>query len=405
MLKINFYQIKSKKNALGKAPIYLRINGIGNEINLSMNISEDPKYWDEKKFKFKTTHPQAHHLNSIIQQKQKDFWGYVGKMGLVNKQITNPSVKTFLRGNENDVEAKRLLDAFQFFIDSNKDQYNKDTICHYKADKGILETFIRKQYKQSNISLQDVNYEFLTSYSAYLSKFRDNKTNTIAKHIKRIRAVINMSLKLDWIDSDPTRKYKIKLAPTTRMTLTIGEVDKIMALDFQDNQRLAVVRDLFCFMVYTGLSYSDLKNLTPENIDSEKKLIRITRQKSNEDCIISILPNAKMLLEKYEHNPAAKYKGKSFPVTSNQKMNKALKEVVKKAGINKTLTCHIGRHTFACIAVNNKVPMETISRALGHASIKTTQIYSKVSSQKIEDDFAALNSIFGNHTIQSLNNL
>ena len=112
-----------------------------------------------------------------------------------------------------------------------------------------------------------------------------------------------------------------------------------------------------------------------------------------------------MLLEKYEHNPAAKYKGKSFPVTSNQKMNKALKEVVKKAGINKTLTCHIGRHTFACIAVNNKVPMETISRALGHASIKTTQIYSKVSSQKIEDDFAALNSIFGNHTIQSSNNL
>ena len=97
---------------------YMRINGIGNEINLSMNISEDPKYWDEKKFRFKTTHPQAHHLNSIIQQKQKDFWGYVGKMGLVNKQITNPSVKTFLRGNENDVEAKRLLDAFQFFIET-----------------------------------------------------------------------------------------------------------------------------------------------------------------------------------------------------------------------------------------------------------------------------------------------
>jgi site-specific recombinase XerD len=405
MLKINFYQIISKKNALGRAPIYMRINGIGNEINLSMNISEEPKYWDENKFRFKSNHPQSLHLNSIIQQKEKDFWAYVGKMGMLNKEITNASIKAFLKGKENEVEAKKLLDAFQFFIDANKDQYNKDTINHYKADKGILESFIRKQYKQSNANLQDVNYEFLTSYSAYLSKFRGNKTNTIAKHIKRIRAVINMSLKLDWIESDPTRKYKIKLAPTTRITLTIGEVDKIMKLDLLENQRLAIVRDLFCFMVYTGLSYSDLKNLAPENIDSEKKLIRISRQKSNEDCIISILPNARMLIERYENNPAAKYKGKSFPVPSNQKMNQALKDVVKEAGLNKSLTCHIGRHSFACIAVNNKVPMETISRALGHASIKTTQIYSKVSSQKVEDDFGALKAIFGNHTSQSSNNL
>jgi site-specific recombinase XerD len=404
MLKINFYQIKSKKNALGKAPIYLRINGVGNEINLSMNILEDPKYWDENKFRFKTTHPQAHHFNSIIQQKEKDFWEYVTRMKLANKTITNASIKRFLKGDVNSTESPKLLDAFQYFIDSNKGQYNKDTITHYKAEKGILEAFIRKQYKQNNINLEDVNYEFLTSYSSYLSTSRSNKTNTIAKHIKRIRAVINMSLKLEWIDSDPTRKYKIKLAPTTRITLTIQEVDKIMALDFDENQRLGIVRDLFCFMVYTGLSYSDLKNLAPENIDSEKKLIRISRQKSNEDCIISILPNAKMLIEKYENNPASKYKGKSFPVPSNQKMNKALKEIVEKAGINKTLTCHIGRHTFACIAVNNKVPMETISRALGHSSIKTTQIYSKVSSQKIEDDFAALNSIFGNHILNQINN-
>ena len=85
-------------------------------------------------------------------------------------------------------------------------------------------------------------------------------------------------------------------------------------------------------------------------------------------------------------------------------MNQALKEIVKEACLNKTLTCHIGRHSFACIAVNNKVPMETISRALGHSSIKTTQIYSKVSSQKVEDDFEALNAIFGNHTIKSTNN-
>ena len=404
MFKVNFYQIKSKINTLGKAPIYMRINGIGNEINLSMNISEEPKFWDENKFRFKTTHPQALHLNSIIQQKEKDFWEYVSKMGMANKQITNASVKSFLRGESNNSESPKILEAFQYFIDSNVDQYKKDTITHYKADKGIIEAFIKKQYKQSNISLHEVDYEFISSYSTYLNKYRGNKTNTIAKHIKRIRAVLNMAIKLEWIDIDPTRKYKIKLAPTARVTLTIGEVDKIMALDLLDNQRISIVRDLFCFMVYTGLSYSDLKNLSPRHIDGDKKLIRISRQKSHEDCIISILPNAKMILEKYEHNPASLFKGRCFPVPANQEMNRILKEIVKKACINKTLTCHIGRHTFACIAVNNKVPMETISRALGHSSIKTTQIYSKVSSQKIEDDFAALNAIFGNHSIKPLNN-
>jgi site-specific recombinase XerD len=206
--------------------------------------------------------------------------------------------------------------------------------------------------------------------------------------------VINHAIQIDWLKENPAKKYRIKTVPTARVVLNADEVNAISKLELTVNHNLEIARDLFVFMAQTGLSYSDLRELNKSHVESEYRLIRITRKKSKETCIIPVLPSARELLKKYEKQPVSIYRNKFFPVPCNQVFNRDLKKIARIASINKKITCHIARHTFACVALDNKVPLETISRVLGHQNLKTTQIYAKVSSSKIEADFKALTSVF-----------
>ena len=202
-----------------------------------------------------------------------------------------------------------------------------------------------------------------------------------------------MALANEWLQRDPFMKCKCTSKPVNRGYLTADELLLLEKKEFKI-QRLQKALDIFLFCCYTGLSFSDVSALTDQNInigiDGEKWII-IYRKKTNTRSPIPILPQAQAIIDKYKDDPEANAKGKLLPVNSNQRMNGYLKEIADICEINKNLTMHLARHTFATtVTLANGVPIETVSKMLGHTSIKTTQIYSKVVDSKISDDMKAL---------------
>jgi site-specific recombinase XerD len=227
----------------------------------------------------------------------------------------------------------------------------------------------------------------------YLKSEERQSHNSAMKHIKRLKKVVNLAIANEWLKINPFSSYHIKTQATHRGFLTPEELQIIETKELSV-LRLQKVRDIFIFCCYTGLSFSDVEKLTPSDIttgiDGEKWLV-IYRKKNGHRSPVPLLPQARAILDKYRDDPEANAKGTLLPVNSNQRMNGYLKEIADVCGIQKNLTMHLARHTFATtVTLANGVPIETVSKMLGHSSIKTTQIYSKVVDTKISNDMAQL---------------
>ena len=170
-----------------------------------------------------------------------------------------------------------------------------------------------------------------------------------------------------------------------------------MSLDLLSFPCIESVRDTFVFCCFTGLAFIDVKTLKRSDISTEadgKMWIRKNREKTDELSIIPLLDIPWKIMCKYEKHPAVLAKGVVLPVMSNQKVNAYLKEIADLAKISKHLTSHIARHTFATMSLNNHVPLETISKMLGHSDIKTTQIYAKLLDKTISEDMEVMRTKF-----------
>ena len=213
------------------------------------------------------------------------------------------------------------------------------------------------------------------------------------KHIQRLRSMVTLAYHIEWIDNDPFRKFKQKLVPTHRGFLTAEELEGMEQLEI-GSERLKTVRDLFVFSCYTGISYADLMVLTRESVVvgmDNTYWIFTKRQKNGNPVKIPLLSKALVLIKHYMTDKRSIINGTLFPKISNQKMNTYLKEIAQPAGIHKNLTFHMARHTFATtVTLTNGVPIETISKMLGHTKLSTTQIYAKVIESKVSDDMQML---------------
>jgi len=196
-----------------------------------------------------------------------------------------------------------------------------------------------------------------------------------------------------WLNKDPFSNYKAKVKDVERVYLTEEEIQAIINKDFKI-ERVAMVRDIFVFSCFTGLAYIDVKQLTKNNIslgiDGDKWIFK-NRQKTDTTSKIPLLPMAQEIINKYENHPVCINEDRLLPILSNQKMNAYLKEIADMCEINKDLTFHIARHTFATtITLSNGVPLETVSKMLGYTSLKTTQHYAKIFDNKISEDMMIL---------------
>jgi site-specific recombinase XerD len=205
-----------------------------------------------------------------------------------------------------------------------------------------------------------------------------------------------------WLNKDPFANYKAKVKEVVREFLSEAEIEQMMNKEFV-SERLELVRDIFVFSCFTGLAYIDVKQLTLDNIslgiDGDKWIFK-NRQKTDTASKIPLLPTAKDIIDKYADYPVCKNEKRLLPILSNQKMNAYLKEIADVCGIKKDLTFHIARHTFATtITLSNGVPLETVSKMLGHTSLKTTQHYAKILDKKISEDMMILKSKFASKAL------
>ena len=273
------------------------------------------------------------------------------------------------------------------------------TLKNYETSKKYILSFLKKKLKKEDLPIKSVDYKTILDFENYLRKHKPTDhqrpltNNGILKHMERFKKILNLAVKMDLMEKNTFDKYRFKFHRFERDVLNEKELSLVEEKEF-GNHRLDLVRDLFVFSCYTGLSYIDVANLRHHNLiigEDDELWISTERNKTMLPVKVPLLPNAAFILEKYANDPRAEEKNILLPILSNQKLNSYLKEIADVCGIKKNLSFHVARHTFATtVTLQNGVPIESVSKMLGHNKISTTQIYARVMEVKLREDMDLL---------------
>jgi len=392
---------KQQKN--DQATVFARISVNGRRCEISLKKKVNPQNWDEAKGKARGTKDEIRKLNEHIERVRTLIADGYHELVQQKKVVTVDAVKSlFLGADDNEIT---LIKLGEYHNTEMKDKLADGTMKNYYTTQKYIAKFLKDKYHRNDISLAELNYKFILDFETFLSKHqpKDHQkplhNNGIMKHIERLCKMVNMAVTMDWMVKDPFAKYKQHFDKVERFYLTKDELSAIENKKFTI-ERLQVVKDLFLFSCYTGLAYIDTMNLNAGNIvkgiDGNDWLIT-SRQKTDTDVRVPLLPQAEELIKKYQDHPKAVNYGTLFPVISNQKTNAYLKEIADLCNINKAITFHIARHTFATtVTLSNGVPIESVSKMLGHTTIRSTQVYAKVVEQKLSEDMQNLKKRMAN---------
>ena len=388
--RILFYVKKDKKRADGTYPIMCRItiDGLPSRFNTKTNVNLD--IWDAKTGVAIGKSNEAVEVNTLLNTIKTSIYNVYHDLQTKENDVNAERVKNIFLGIE--VKHQMVLELFQRYnedvaklVGINK---SKETFQKYEVARKRMEGFIKEYYHVSDISLKEVNHMFLHNFEIYLMTSCKCKENTTAKFLQRFRTIIIMAKNNGWIHIDPFANFKIRFKKTDRGYLTQQEIDIIMRKKFA-TERLERVRDIFIFSCFTGLAYIDVKNLRQSNIRTsfdDGLWIIGKREKTGVNYNVPLLDTPKQIIEKYSGKLPDE---KVLPVMSNQKMNEYLKEIGTVCGIDKNLSYHLARHTFATLTLTKGVSIESVSKMLGHTNIKTTQIYARVTDVKVSTDMAS----------------
>lgn len=391
-----FFFLKQPKNQKSdERYVYLRItvDGIAKEISTKRmwNVSK----WDQRTGRAKGNKEDALKLNAYLEVFTGQVYSAKSQLMLGGKTITADAIKNALTGKGD--EQKMLLDLLSIHNERMESLLGKEfalaTLKRYRTTLTQTRLFLQWKYNKDDISIQDLNYEFISDYSYWLKTVRNCNQNSVLKYISNLKKIITDCILKGWLQRDPFIGFKLPRKYVQIVPLSQEDLERISAKVFHI-ERLAIVRDIFLFSCYTGLAYIDVCNLRQSGLikgfDNELWVTTI-RQKTETPTRVPLLPKALEIIERYKEHPRCILQGYALPILSNQKMNSYLKEIADVCGITKKLTFHIARHTFATtITLGNGVPIETVSKMLGHKSLKQTQHYAKIVDVKIALDMTLL---------------
>jgi site-specific recombinase XerD len=398
-VSILFYAKRAKASVNGLVPIYTRITINGKRIELSSNRFVEMSKWSTEAGKMKGNSEEARSINSHLDMLRIQIIDM--QMELVHKKIpvTTETLKSKILGV--DERQRMLIPIFQDHNNKIKElvgkEYAPGTLERYKTSLSHTIEFLQWKYKVSDIEINNIDHAFVTDYEFWLRSVRNCANNTAVKYIKNFSKIIKLCLANDWLDKNPFANYKSKVKEVERVYLSEEEIQNIINKDFK-TERLSLVRDIFLFSCFTGLACIDVKNLTKSHISigiDGEKWIFTHRQKTETASKIPILPVTQMIIDKYANHPKGNNEDRLLPILTNQKMNAYLKEIAGVCEIEKELTFHIARHTFATtVTLTNGVPIESVSKMLGHKNLRTTQHYAKVLDKKVSEDMKILRDKF-----------
>lgn len=393
-----FYIKRSKADKNGKANIYLRITVNGKRAELSISRKVDVNKWSTSSGKMKGFSAEAQQLNKYIDSITNRIYKIHQRLTEENKLITAATIRNVYQGK--DENKKMILEIFENHNLQMEKLIGKDyalgTSERYKTAKKHLSHYILYEYKVKDFPVTEINNKFIKGFEYYLKTVRNCAHNTTIKYITNFKKIVRIAYANDWIEKDPFFNWKTTLKTVEREFLTEEEIQRLIDKEFSIT-RLNLVKDIFVFSCYTGLAYADVKELSKNNIVigiDGTRWIKTTRKKTKTKSSIPLLLIAEIILKKYEQHFDIINSDKILPILSNQKMNAYLKEIADMCEINKNLTFHLARHTFATtVTLSNGVPIESVSKMLGHKSLKTTQHYAKVLDRKVSDDMAAFRKV------------
>jgi len=391
-----------------EAEIFARITVNQKRANISLNKKVELSNWDAARGCVKGNSEKSRLVNRYIEQTKNDIFLSYQELKRENKIISSQAIKARYLGLDNIQHS--LIDMFEYHNTKMGPKLNPVTLRHYKTSQNYMLQFILKEYKVKNMYLNDLKYSFLIGFEHFLLNHKPQgnlkpiKNNTVMKHIQRLRKMTTMAYKMEWIEKDPFIRFQSKFEKSEREFLTESELLRIENFQPKSN-KLKHVRDLFVFSCYTGIAYIDVMLLTEDNllmgIDGNKWIIT-KRHKTGTPVKVPLLKPAIVLIDAYTSNQKAIAAGTLFPKMSNQKLNDYLKELAVLCEIKKHLTFHMARHTFATtVTLTNGVPIETVSKMLGHTKLSTTQIYAKVVETKVSEDMGRLRDVLDSKKTQN----
>jgi site-specific recombinase XerD len=387
-----FFLKRDKQKQNGTVPLMCRITIDGIETRFTMKTDIDPGHWDVKLGKMSGRSAKAIEINALIDN-TKSVLNRIYHQELERMQsVTAEKVKNIFLGI--NTKQHTLLELFKKHNADVKSligiSKSKATYQKYEVTLKHTTSFLRKRYNLSDIHFAEINHMFISDFETFLMVDCQCQSNTTAKFMQFFKRIILIARNNGWMLHDPFVNYKIRINKVDRGYLTKEELELIFKKKIEI-PRLEHVRDIFVFSCFTGLAYIDVYNLKESNIRTSfdgNLWIMTKRQKTDVNSNIPLLEVPKMILEKYKGKLP---EGKILPITSNQKMNAYLKEIGDLCDIKKNLTFHLARHTFATtITLSQGVPIETVSKMLGHTNIKTTQIYARITDNKIGHDMDVL---------------
>jgi site-specific recombinase XerD len=398
-ITLHFYAKSTKANAAGQLPIYVRLTVDGKRLEFSTKKFVENSKWSSVLSKMKGTTEEARSINSYLDLMKAKVFNAQMELMHRNENLTIENFKEKLLGTEQ--RQRMLIPIFQDHNNKIKElvgkEYAPGTLERYKTSLSHTIEFLQWKYKVSDIEINKIDHAFVTDYEFWLRSVRNCANNTAVKYIKNFSKIIKLCLANDWLDKNPFANYKSKVKEVERVYLSEEEIQNIIEKDFK-TERLSLVRDIFLFSCFTGLAYIDVKNLTKSHISigiDGEKWIFTHRQKTETASKIPILPVTQMIIDKYADHPKSNNEDRLLPILTNQKMNAYLKEIAGVCEIEKELTFHIARHTFATtVTLTNGVPIESVSKMLGHKNLRTTQHYAKVLDKKVSEDMKILRDKF-----------
>jgi len=398
-ITLHFYAKSTKANAAGLLPIYVRLTVDGKRLEFSTKKFVETSKWSSELSKMKGTTEEARSINSYLDLMKTKVFNAQMELMHRNENLTIENFKEKLLGTEQ--RQRMLIPIFQDHNNKIKElvgkEYAPGTLERYKTSLSHTIEFLQWKYKVSDIEINKIDHAFVTDYEFWLRSVRNCANNTAVKYIKNFNKIIKLCLANDWLDKNPFANYKSKVKEVERVYLSEEEIQNIINKDFK-TERLSLVRDIFLFSCFTGLAYIDVKNLTKSHISigiDGEKWIFTHRQKTESASKIPVLPVTQMIIDKYADHPKSNNEDKLLPILTNQKMNAYLKEIAAVCEIEKELTFHIARHTFATtVTLTNGVPIESVSKMLGHKNLRTTQHYAKVLDKKVSEDMKILKGKF-----------
>ena len=376
---ILFFIKRTKLLKNGEAPICLRITVNGKRAEVQIKRSVEVNKWNNQKECAIGRDNKTLELSHYLETVRTKILRIHRQLEQDNKPITAEILKCHYYGESET--PKMLLEVFKEHNQKCSELIGKDyvraTVMYYERTARYLSEFIKQNHRLSDIPLKDIDYNFIQAFEHFVKTVKNCQQNATVKHLKNFKRIIRIALLNHWIISDPFAEIHFKQTPTNRDFLLEEELQLILRKQF-NIPRLETVKDIFIFCCFTGLAFTDVQHLTPEHILCDNKgeyWIRKPREKTTNMCNIPLLEIPLKLIDKYKHHPECERKNIVFPVPSNQRMNSYLKEIADLCGIKKNLSTHVARHSFTCIALANKVSMESIAKMLGHSNIKTTKIY------------------------------